>query len=79
MSRKERPMLPRYCVVGARPVKAVSLADGSLEVLAWDWAARALVRDMSQLTAVLLPAGRTTLLTEEQFERHLDRLRERNT
>ena len=49
---------PVFVIVGARPVRTVPMVDGGLDVLAFDWATGQLVRDMSQLEAVVAPADR---------------------
>jgi hypothetical protein len=48
---------PVFVIAGARPVRSVPLVDGGMDVLAFDWSTGYLVRDMSQLAAVVAPAG----------------------
>lgn len=50
--------VPVFAIVGARPVRSVPQADGHLSIIGFDWASGRLVRDMSQLDAVLAPGGR---------------------
>lgn len=58
-TRKRGPSpAPVFVIVGARPVRSVPLVDGGLDVLAFDWATGHLVRDMSQLEAVVAPTDR---------------------
>lgn len=49
--------LPRYFLVGDRPVKAVATPEGGLDLLAWSWADKAFARDMSLLSRVLFNQG----------------------
>lgn len=41
--------LPRYFIVGERPVKFVSTPDGGMDVLALDWKTGEFVREMRYL------------------------------
>ena len=76
--------LPRYCIVGRRPVKAVATADGGMDVLAFDWDTGAFVRDMRYLVCLLLgedeergiSALEVDFLTEEAFEQYVRQLGE---
>jgi hypothetical protein len=68
---------PRFAVVGARPVKIVKTADGGLDVLAWDWEEKALVRNFDYLAKVMLPEGETEIVSEKQFENYLEKLRKK--
>ena len=49
--------LPRYFLVGDRPVKAVATPDGGLDLLAWSWADKTFARDMSLMARVLYDQG----------------------
>jgi hypothetical protein len=42
--------LPRYCIVGARPVKAIETEDGGMDILAYDWSTGEFARHMEFLT-----------------------------
>jgi hypothetical protein len=68
---------PRFAVVGARPVKIIKTADGGLDVLAWDWDQKILVRNFDYLTKVMLPEGETEIVSEKQFENYLEKLRKK--
>lgn len=68
---------PKFAVVGARPVKIVQTPDGGLDVLAWDWEKKELVRNFDYLTRVLVGDDETTYLGERDFERHCEALRKR--
>lgn len=46
--------LPRYFLVGDRPVKAVATPEGGLDLLAWEWKTGAFVREMWYLTRVMM-------------------------
>lgn len=67
--------LPRYCIIGARPVKLVETDDGGMSCLAFDWETGELERDMSMLTRACLPDGEVDIVTEEQFDEAVSRLR----
>ena len=45
--------LPRYWLVGDRPVKAVATPEGGMDLLAWEWKTGAFVREMGYLTRVM--------------------------
>jgi hypothetical protein len=67
--------LPRYCIIGARPVKLVATEEGGLDCLAYDWETGELARDMSYLTRAVLPDEEVDVVSAEEFERHVARLR----
>ena len=67
--------LPRYCIVGARPVKLVETEDGGMSCLAFNWDTGELERDMSMLTRAMLPDGEVDIVTEEEFDEAVSRLR----
>lgn len=69
---------PRYAIVGARPVVAVKGADGSVDVLAFDWSSGELVRDMGMMSKVLFPEthDETDLVSEQDFDAYVAALRE---
>jgi len=68
--------LPRYCIVGARPVKLVQTDDGGMTCMAFDWDTGEMERDMTMLTRALLPDGEVDSVTEEEFDQAVSRLRE---
>lgn len=59
--------LPRYFLVGDRPVQFVATADGGLDVLALDWATGAFVRDMGYLSRCHLGGGEVDEVDAEEF------------
>jgi hypothetical protein len=67
--------LPRFCIVGARPVKAIRTEDGGMDVLAYDWETGELRRDMSYVDRVLMPDVEVDIVSEEEFERQVAALR----
>jgi len=67
--------LPRYCIVGRRPVKLVETADGGMDCLAYDWSSGELVRNMDYLTRACLPDGEVEVVSVEQFDAQLAQLR----
>ncbi len=42
--------LPRYFIVGERPVKFIATPEGGMDVVAWDWKLRKFTRHMEYLT-----------------------------
>jgi len=69
--------LPRYCIVGARPVKAIATADGGTDILAYDWSTGEFVRHMEYLTRVCLPDDEVEVVSQEQFDARVAELRAR--
>ena len=67
--------LPRYCIVGSRPVVAIKTEDGGMDVLAYDWATGELVRDMGYLTRIALPDEEVEIVSADEFEAYVLRLR----
>ncbi|MBX3187552.1 MAG: hypothetical protein KF819_11080 [Labilithrix sp.] len=67
--------LPRYCIVGARPVKAIRTPDGGMDVLAYDWKTGELRRDMTYLDRVITPDVEVDIVSEAEFERRVAELR----
>jgi hypothetical protein len=66
---------PRFFLAGDRPVRTVPMADGGLDVLAFDWSTGRLVRDMTQLD-VLAPGDRDVdEIDAAAFFAAVDRLR----
>ena len=75
ISPRDSPDAARHILVGSRPVKLVSTADGGLEVLAWSWSERLLVRDMSMLVvAIHHEEGDVTAVSEEEFNLRISSL-----
>jgi hypothetical protein len=48
--------LPRFFIVGERPVRFVATPEGGMDVQAYDWSTRRFVRDMSYLSRCTGPA-----------------------
>jgi hypothetical protein len=67
--------LPRFCIVGARPVKAVPTPDGGMDVLAYDWQTGDFKRDMSYVERIALPDEEVDIVSEEDFNRRVEELR----
>ena len=68
--------LPRYCIVGARPVKLVSTEDGGMDCLAYDWQTGKFERNMDYLTrAVMADDPEVDIVTEKEFNQEVARLR----
>lgn len=72
--------LPFYCIVGARPVKAIETEDGGMDILAYNWQTGEFERDMQYLDRIVIVRGEMDVVTEEEFEQYVDKLRrERNS
>ncbi len=67
--------LPIFCIIGIRPVKAVSTADGGMRVLAFNWKTGEFERDMKYLERVVLPDTGVDVVDEDEFERQVSKLR----
>ena len=60
--------LPRYFIVGERPVKFVATADGGMDVLSLDWQTGTFVREMRYLTKCSQGGGEVDEVEEPEFE-----------
>jgi len=69
--------LPRYCIVGARPVKAIETEDGGMDILAYDWSTGEFVRHMEYLTRVCLPNEEVEVVSQQEFDAHVAKLHAR--
>ena len=67
--------LPRYCIVGKRPVKLVETPDGGMDCLAYDWSTGAFVRNMDYLTRATLPDEEVDVVTPDEFDEAVAALR----
>ena len=75
--------LPRYLIVGKRPVKAVETEDGGMDVLAFGWKTGKFRREMRYLDCVLfgedeelgISALEVDFVTEEEFLRRVKALK----
>jgi hypothetical protein len=68
--------LPMYCIVGDRPVKAVSTSDGGMDVLAYDWDTGDFERDLTYLNNIIQGGLEVTVVTEAEFNRRVQELAE---
>lgn len=68
--------LPRYFVVGMRPVKFVSTSDGGMDVLALDWSSGEFVRQMQYLTRCMHGDAEVDEVEEADFNAQVEKLRE---
>ncbi len=66
-----------YFIVGDRPVTFVQLADGGMDVQAYDWDTGGFVRDMSYLTRCIFGHGDIDVVDRVTFEAHVAALRAR--
>ena len=70
----ENMKLPRYFIVGDRPVKFVATAAGGMDVLAWDWEFRKFTRHMEYLTSCSHGTPEVDEVEETQFLLHLGKI-----
>jgi hypothetical protein len=66
--------LPRYFIVGNRPVKFVGTEDGGMAVKVFDWSNGSFVDNLDYLLKAIY-SDETQEVTEEQFLSHVDSLR----
>ena len=66
--------LPRYFIVGNRPVKFVGTKDGGMAVQVYDWSNGNFVHNLDYLTKAIY-SDETQEVTEEQFLSHVESLR----
>lgn len=60
--------LPRFFLVGDRPVQFVATADGGMDVLALDWATGLFIRDMRYLTRCSQGGGEVDEVDAAEFD-----------
>jgi len=60
--------LPRYFIVGARPVKFIATDDGGLDVVAFDWVSGRFVRAMQYLARCSQGDGEVDEVSQAEFE-----------
>lgn len=68
--------LPRYYIVGDRPVKAVATSAGGMEVLAFDWKTGEFSPELTYLSRLVLPDPEVDRVSQDAFDAHVRRLRE---
>lgn len=66
--------LPRYFIVGNRPVKFVGTEDGGMTVQVFDWNNGSFIRNLDYLLKAIY-SDDTQEVTKEQFLSHVDTLR----
>jgi len=59
--------LPKYFIVGRRPVKLIKPEEGGMDVLAYDWKTGDFQREMGYLTTVLMGEGDVDQVSEQEF------------
>lgn len=65
--------LPRYFIVGERPVKFIPTPDGGMDVVALDWKTGEFVREMRYLTRCTYGDPEVDEVDEATFREKLDR------
>lgn len=66
--------LPKYFIVGRRPVKLIKLEEGGMDVLAYNWKTGEFQREMGYLTTVLMGEGDVDQVSEQEFSQLLSEL-----
>ena len=69
--------LPMYCIVGARPVRAVATPEGGMRVEALDWKTGELVPEPTWTARILMGHGEVDYVSEAEFEAALAAARAR--
>ena len=69
--------LPRYCIVGARPVRALATQDGGMTVEALDWKTGAFVRALEYTERIIMGYGEVDYVTEAEFHAAVAAIRAR--
>jgi hypothetical protein len=69
--------LPKFCIVGARPVRALATPDGGMTVEALDWKTGGFVRDLSWTERIVTGHGEVDYVSEAEFEMAVARIRAR--
>ncbi len=59
--------LPKYFIVGRRPVKLIKPEAGGMDVLAYNWETGEFQREMGYLTTVLMGEGDVDQVSEQEF------------
>ncbi|MBI5610531.1 MAG: hypothetical protein HY902_16765 [Deltaproteobacteria bacterium] len=67
--------LPRYFLVGDRPVRFVATPGGGMDVQAFDWATGHFARDMGYLTRCCQGGGEIDEVEATEFDQRVARLR----
>jgi hypothetical protein len=67
--------LPYYCIIGNRPVKAISTEDGGMDILAYNWNTGELERDMSYLTRIVMGDHEINQVSKQYFDQHIVNLK----
>jgi hypothetical protein len=66
-----------YCIVGARPVRAVATPDGGMRVEALDWQTGEMVPEPTWTARILTGYGEVDYVGEAEFEAALAEARAR--
>jgi len=68
-------LVPRFLIIGDRPVKAESDDKGDTWIWAWDWDKRVFVKSPEYFQQVFFPTGAdVVMLAEEDFQERVDDL-----
>jgi hypothetical protein len=71
-------ILPRYYIVGDRPVKMLKTTDGGMGVYAYNWETGEFILEMKYLFRLLKASSHEVeQVTEQQFDDQVQKLRSR--
>lgn len=66
--------LPRYAIIGCRPVKALRTLDGGMTIRALNWATMKFEKNMNYLTQMMFGYGNIEFVTKEEFDKNVEAL-----
>jgi hypothetical protein len=69
--------LPLFCIIGARPVKAIETESSGMEVMALNWKNGKFERDMQYLDRILSGDIEVEIVDKTEFEIRVDEIRSR--
>lgn len=67
--------LPAFYIVGDRPVKMIPTPEGGFDVLGYQWKTGEFQREMSYLSRITGTDVEVDVVTQEEFEERVERLR----
>ncbi len=75
VDQPDQAVLPKYFIVGDRPVKSVPTNEGGLDVLAYDWNSGEFIRAMEYLAKISFGEGEVERVTRAEFDDRVEKLR----
>jgi hypothetical protein len=67
--------LPLFCIIGDRPVKAIEVESGGMEVMALNWKNGNFERDMQYLDRILSGDIEVSVVDKAEFEKKVNEIR----